>query len=525
MYATGGRGTERFISKEIQERLGVKEKNILVRDGKVFFELPEVDYQVNQLLMLKCAERVFVAIKDYDNKSFLANKRCFLDKLMQELTLSINYTFAQKVLQQLYCCQFCGQRKEVEENAPKSEIEVGLNVIKRCSTDGSDFEVKLKKMRKVSSSHCTDLVGDGNDCESLDVSNDLPLTKSSGQREHDASSIRKNECASNVDSELSPTVVQEGACVLNRVCDDDELNADSLRDALQCGKCLGKIDGDSDGGDLTFRMSIKCSGKVRRWMDIARLSRDLAWRVSKASGWSSRLKNPAVEVCVHISDDHMTAGVPLTKLPLSKRSYITDPGLRAPVAWIMCHLAEVKGSHCVLDPMCGKGTLLLEACSEVKEAEYFGTDFDSTQLTTAAINVKKAGFVNNIELLSANSHKLPFRHEVFDVVLCDAPFDQKHSISGDADVFYFKFLSEICRVLRHKGRCVLLTSQALKDKVQSFMARDQDISKEDCHLSEFSRPPEHDATLGNQCVQLWLVSEHYVKLGETHACIMVLNKL
>ncbi|GFS24468.1 THUMP domain-containing protein 2-like [Elysia marginata] len=191
---------------------------------------------------------------------------------------------------------------------------------------------------------------------------------------------------------------------------------DDCKKATECGKTI------------TFRMSIKCSGKLRKKLDLKRLSRDIAWRVQQASGWKAQLRQPDMEVCVHISNEYVTVGVPLTRQPLSKRSYLQDPGLRAPVAWIMCSLADIRPGDIVLDPMCGKATVLLEGASN-----------------------------------------MPYRDCCADAVVCDAPFNQKHLLSLTPEMFYGKFLREIHRVLRTDGKCILLVSQELLSVILSLV--------------------------------------------------------
>ena len=49
---------------------------IHIRDGKVFFDIvsDDLEPQVKNILSLKCPERVFVMIKDYDNTDYMISK-------------------------------------------------------------------------------------------------------------------------------------------------------------------------------------------------------------------------------------------------------------------------------------------------------------------------------------------------------------------------------------------------------------------------------------------------------------------
>lgn len=62
---------------------------------------------------------------------------------------------------------------------------------------------------------------------------------------------------------------------------------------------------------------------------------------------------------MHINDELLVIGYPVCKLPLSKRAYVADGGLRCSVAWCMGRLADVKRGDVVCDCMCGAGTVSL----------------------------------------------------------------------------------------------------------------------------------------------------------------------
>ncbi|GFO48711.1 THUMP domain-containing protein 2 [Plakobranchus ocellatus] len=216
---------------------------------------------------------------------------------------------------------------------------------------------------------------------------------------------------------------------------------------------------------LTFRMSIKCSGRLKKRLDIKRLSHDIGWRIEQASGWKIELRKPNIEVCVHINDEHVTVGVPLTRQPLSQRHYIQDSGLRAPVAWIMCYLADIQSGDIVMDPMCGKATVLLEGFSNWQDAFYLGSDISQCQTNSAVQNIAWSGLRIRGDICVADGLNMPYRNCSADVILCDAPFNQNHVISSTPTMFYKSFLQQIHRVLKPEGRCVLLVSEELISEI------------------------------------------------------------
>ncbi|POI26701.1 hypothetical protein CIB84_009547, partial [Bambusicola thoracicus] len=155
------------------------------------------------------------------------------------------------------------------------------------------------------------------------------------------------------------------------------------------------------------------------------------------------------------------------RLPLANREYIKTAGLRSTVAWAMASLAEISVGAFVLDPMCGLGTILLEAAKEWPEACYWGTDTSDSQLEGASVNIKAAGLDDKIELFKASVKALPLPSESFDAVISDIPFGKKFKITKDIQLLP-DILQEMERVLRVGGIIVLLLNQDLRKRMDGI---------------------------------------------------------
>ncbi|XP_047458238.1 THUMP domain-containing protein 2 isoform X2 [Mugil cephalus] len=158
---------------------------------------------------------------------------------------------------------------------------------------------------------------------------------------------------------------------------------------------------------VTFRISCKCTGSTARCLGTQEVSKVIGVSLCRLLGWKADLKNPELEINIYLSDDHCLLGIPLTRLPLANRSYIKTTGLRSTVAWAMASLAHIKPGFRVVDPMCGVGTILMEAAQEHEEACFLGVDIDDGQLQKASENVAFAELGNRIHLLRASSMKTP----------------------------------------------------------------------------------------------------------------------
>eukprot|EP00061_Rhincodon_typus_P011544 g36633.t1 len=62
----------------------------------------------------------------------------------------------------------------------------------------------------------------------------------------------------------------------------------------------------------------------------------------------------------------------------------------------------IEAGSLVLDPMCGLGTILLEAAKEWPTAYYHGVDNTASQLQMASANVCFAKLTNSIDLMRAS---------------------------------------------------------------------------------------------------------------------------
>ncbi|KAM9155643.1 U6 snRNA (guanine-N(2))-methyltransferase THUMPD2 isoform 2-T2 [Pangshura tecta] len=191
---------------------------------------------------------------------------------------------------------------------------------------------------------------------------------------------------------------------------------------------------DSNNYSFSFRVSCRCSGAI-------------------AKVFTSQL-------FVHLNDIYSVVGIPVFRHPLATREYIQTAGLRSTVAWAMASLAEISAGAFVLDPMCGLGTILLEAAKEWPNVHYLGADINDSQLQGAHENIKAAGLMDKIELLKASVIALPLPSESVDVVISDIPFGKKFKITKDIKLLP-NILREMERVLHVGGTVVLLVSQDL----------------------------------------------------------------
>ncbi|XP_040905038.1 THUMP domain-containing protein 2 isoform X2 [Toxotes jaculatrix] len=221
---------------------------------------------------------------------------------------------------------------------------------------------------------------------------------------------------------------------------------------------------------VSFRINCKCTGSVSRYFSTQEVSKVIGVGLGRLLGWKADLKNPQLEVNVYLSDDHCLLGIPLTRLPLANRSYIKTTGVRSTIAWAMASLAEIQPGVCVVDPMCGVGTILIEAAQEHKAACFLGMDIDDRQLQKANENIEFAELGNKIHLLKSSSMVLPLPSASVDAVVCDLPFGRKFGTKTDMAANLPVIVTEMERVLCVGGTLVLLLSPQLSCLLKKVLA-------------------------------------------------------
>ncbi|XP_012675340.2 THUMP domain-containing protein 2 [Clupea harengus] len=251
---------------------------------------------------------------------------------------------------------------------------------------------------------------------------------------------------------------------------------------------------DSEQQKPTFRVSCRSSGALARRFSPQDMSRLIGSAITKQLNWRADLKTPDLEVNVYLSDDHCVVGILLSSQPLAKRSYMKHTGLRSTVAWAMASVSNIKEGAVIIDPMCGVGTILLEAAQECPNACFFGLDSDVGQLQKATENMEFAQLQGRVQLLQASAMGIPLPSGSVDVVVCDVPFGRKFSCGSSMAAALPEIVKEMERVLCVGGSLVLLVSLQLSTLLKKRIPKDAPAP----HTPSSTRCPASDALLSSE---------------------------
>jgi predicted RNA methylase len=229
-----------------------------------------------------------------------------------------------------------------------------------------------------------------------------------------------------------------------------------------------RLQGLEEGKQVAARFNIRISGQMKRMVKSGRLASILSSRLKfKTKLLAFVVKGAQVSIDLHISDAFITAGLALSSASVAEGGQ--EHGLRSTTAaaMVMClNLNENlqfkpvrKVPLVVLDPMCGKGSIL-GALLKIGAETVVGVDNDDTQLRVAKRNNSRAVIVKS------DSKHLPFAPGSVDHVVCDLPFGLKYS-KDDFKQLITISLTEIFRVLVELGRAVFLFSRSEKQFLES----------------------------------------------------------
>lgn len=117
--------------------------------------------------------------------------------------------------------------------------------------------------------------------------------------------------------------------------------------------------------EAVFRLNWKLTGKIGRslkHMTSGTLHRTILGKLAANLEWKCNCRQFVFEIIIHVSDAYITVGIPVSHETLANRSYMKYPGLRSTICDAIVQLAKPEPNQLILDPMCGKGTLLIEYC-------------------------------------------------------------------------------------------------------------------------------------------------------------------
>jgi tRNA (guanine6-N2)-methyltransferase len=226
----------------------------------------------------------------------------------------------------------------------------------------------------------------------------------------------------------------------------------------------------SGGRGGTFRVISRMAGgrQPYRRIDFQR-AMEKALKKRLGGQWRIVEQGEDVEIWVNLIGLDFVCGLRLSDAQMRHREYKrahVAASLRPSVAAAMVWLTKPQPEDVFLDPLCGAGTLLVERGRIERHALLLGGDIDADALRAAAQNIGPRHKPR--QLLRWDVGCLPLASASVDKVATNLPFGKRIGSPQENQRLYRTVFGEIDRLLRPRGRAVVLSSETelIKDTLR-----------------------------------------------------------
>jgi len=185
-------------------------------------------------------------------------------------------------------------------------------------------------------------------------------------------------------------------------------------------------------------------------------------------GWNVNLTQHDIEVCLFVEETEVYVAIALTRESLHKRHVISfgPTTLRPTIAYNMLAMCHIKQGEVVCDPMCGGGSIPIEAAVNWPHATHICGDSHPQAIQRAEENIAalcKKRLESNRTPLHIDQYRwdvtqLPLKDASVDVFITDMPFGKRSGTRLSNWHLYPRTLQEMGRVCKPStGRACLLT--------------------------------------------------------------------
>ncbi|XP_001632216.2 tRNA (guanine(6)-N2)-methyltransferase THUMP3 isoform X2 [Nematostella vectensis] len=180
--------------------------------------------------------------------------------------------------------------------------------------------------------------------------------------------------------------------------------------------------------------------------------------------WPVNLSNADIEIILNVVDDRVVVGVALTRETQGRRNieHFGPTTLKSSLAYCLLKLADIKTGDVVCDPMCGGGSIPIEALLNWPLCVHICGDHHELAPSRTLANLSALTSKQNrklpLDIYQWDVCNLPFKTNSMDVIVTDLPFGKKSGSKQNNWSLYPQALDELARVCPPKtGRAVILT--------------------------------------------------------------------
>lgn len=186
-------------------------------------------------------------------------------------------------------------------------------------------------------------------------------------------------------------------------------------------------------------------------------------------GYKADLGRPEIKLRAIITGEQVVFGLELAKI--DRRSFeerrphlkpFFHPGALMPrIARALVNLCQVKEEEGLVDPFCGTGGILVEAC--LVGIKGIGVDIQEMMIRGAELNL--AGLDHH--LITGDARRLPFHDSSIQGAVADTPYGRSALIRADSKgELLAGSLVELRRVLKPGRRAVVVADRPIRDLIK-----------------------------------------------------------
>jgi len=201
-------------------------------------------------------------------------------------------------------------------------------------------------------------------------------------------------------------------------------------------------------------------------MDVARVLGDVVIEVtSRHYGRSPPvdLRKPSVIIHAFVRENELIIGVVLTgPWSLHRRGYrLYDhpAALKPTLAAAMLYIAGTMDKQVIIDPMCGGGTIPIEAALMHEDALIMGTDQSLRHIRGAIVNAYAAGVGDRIMFRRWDAREIDRLGLEFDHMILNPPYGIRYGYPMSIRRLYRKFIESASKALAPSGRITMITTE------------------------------------------------------------------
>ena len=245
----------------------------------------------------------------------------------------------------------------------------------------------------------------------------------------------------------------------NSVEKDCKLSNTTVSPATQRVKKRGQNPSNTKKDEiLRYRVTCERSGKhAFESYDVARI---IGGELQDKYHWLVDLSAYYLEIVCKVTDNELVTHLRVTHESKHRRNiaHFGPTTLRATICYNLLRLAHPNPGDIITDPMCGGGSIPIEATLVYTKSYVIGGDNHPKAIDRTKSNVDTCTTKSKIDLVHWNVQQLPLKDSCVDIVITDMPFGKRSGRMIDNRILYKQFLVELGRVVKPStGRAVLLT--------------------------------------------------------------------